>query len=69
MNAEINLVSVDPLLLKGLMVFKGTRVPVESLFDHLEKGYTLEDFLKDFPSVGLHQAQEVMRIGKEILNK
>ena len=49
------------------MVFKGTRVAVESLFDHLDKGYTSEDFLRDFPTVLPEQVPEVLKIGRVIL--
>ena len=41
----------DPEILGGEPVFVGTRVPVKSLFDHLEAGDSIEDFLDGFPSV------------------
>ena len=41
----------DPEILGGEPVFVGTRVPVKSLFDHLEAGASIEDFLDGFPSV------------------
>ena len=44
----------------GKPVFKNTRVPVESLFLHLEKGIRLDDFLEDFPSVQRFQAEAVI---------
>ena len=43
------LITIDKDILSGQTVFKGTRVPVESLFDHLEAGVTLDDFWKTFP--------------------
>ena len=43
--------SQDPEILGGEPVFAGTRVPVKSLFDHLEAGDSIEDFLEGFPSV------------------
>lgn len=46
----------------GLPCFSGTRVPVSSLFDHLKKGYTLAEFLADFPSVTEAQAQAVLEL-------
>ncbi len=67
MKTDIDLVTVDSFLLDGLMVFKGTRVAVESLFDHLDKGYTSEDFLRDFPTVLPEQVPEVLKIGRVIL--
>ena len=46
----------DPEILSGTPVFIGTRVPVQSLFDYLEGGDTLDEFLKQFPSVQREQA-------------
>jgi len=45
----------DPDILGGEPVFVGTRVPVKSLFDHLEAGDSIEDFLDGFPSVKREQ--------------
>ncbi len=45
------LITVDPEILGGTPVFKGTRVPVKSLFEYLENNYTLDEFLECFPSV------------------
>ena len=50
MNTEA-LVTVDPEILGGTPVFRGTRVPVKSLFEYLENNYTLDEFLECFPSV------------------
>jgi len=41
----------DPNILGGTMVFVGTRVPIQSLFDHLEAGDSIDEFLEGFPSV------------------
>ena len=46
----------DPDILGGTPVFLGTRVPVQSLFDYLEGGETLDQFLDQFPSVSKEQA-------------
>ena len=46
----------DPDILSGALVFVGTRVSVRSLFDYLEGGDTLEEFLRQFPSVKREQA-------------
>ena len=48
---DSQLITVDPEIHSGTPVFKGTRVPVKTLFDHLEAGDSLEVFLDDFPSV------------------
>jgi uncharacterized protein (DUF433 family) len=55
------LVSINPEVLGGVPVFAGTRVPVRSLFDHLEAGDTLEDFLERFPSITREQANAVLK--------
>jgi uncharacterized protein (DUF433 family) len=53
-------VTVDPEILSGAPVFKGTRVPVEALISNLEAGLTLEEFLEDFPTVTREQAKHVL---------
>lgn len=50
----------DPEVLSGALVFAGTRVPVRSLFDYLEGGETIEEFLRQFPSVKKAQAIAVL---------
>ena len=42
---------MNPNILGGAPVFKGTRVPVRTLFEYLARGYSLEEFLECFPSV------------------
>lgn len=44
----------------GKPVFKGTRVPVETLFFHLEKGVSINEFLEDFPGVSKEQAEAAL---------
>jgi uncharacterized protein (DUF433 family) len=51
----INVVSRDPGILGGTPVFTGTRVPVRNLIDCLEGGYTIDEFLEDFPTVARDQ--------------
>lgn len=53
-------VHIDPEILGGTPVFIGTRVPVRSLFDHLQHGYTIDYFLEDFPSVKPKQVKNVL---------
>ena len=50
----------NPNILGGVPVFKGTRVPVKILFQHLEKNIPLEEFLDDFPTVSQEQAIAVL---------
>ncbi len=52
----------DPGRLGGTPCFYGTRVPVKTLFDHLEAGDPLEVFLEDFPSVSREHAQAVLQL-------
>ena len=51
-------------VLGGTPVFKGTRVPVRALFDYLEAGRSLDDFLDDFPSVKKIQAVGLIKLSK-----
>jgi uncharacterized protein (DUF433 family) len=57
----------DPDILGGTPVFVGTRVPVQSLFDYLEGGDTLDEFLRQFPSVRREQAIEALELAREAL--
>jgi len=58
----------DPEILGGTVVFVGTRVPVQSLFDHLEAGDSIDDFLEGFPSVRREQVLAVLEeFRKELL--
>ena len=61
------LVTVDPEILGGTPVFKGTRVPVKSLFEYLENNYTLEEFLECFPSVTREMACRVLEQSESAL--
>jgi uncharacterized protein (DUF433 family) len=53
-------ITIDPEIHSGTPVFRGTRVPVKTLFDHLEAGDPLEVFLDDFPSVSRELAVAVL---------
>ena len=50
------IISRDPAVMNGALVFAGTRVPVEILVQHLSAGDSLDKFLEDFPSVSREQA-------------
>jgi uncharacterized protein (DUF433 family) len=56
-----DLITVDPEILGGTPVFRGTRVPVNTLFEYLENDYSLEEFLECFPSVTRDSAREVLQ--------
>ena len=55
----------DPEILSGAPVFIGTRVPVQSLFDYLEGGETIDEFLRQFPSVRREQAVAAIELARE----
>lgn len=57
----------DPDILGGTPVFTGTRVPVDSLIQHLKHGKRLEEFLDDFPSVRREQAEAFLDLAAETL--
>jgi uncharacterized protein (DUF433 family) len=60
-------VSIDKETMGGTPVFNGTRVPIQTLFDYVEGGDTLEEFLEDYPSVSMEQAVEVIGMAKKSL--
>jgi uncharacterized protein (DUF433 family) len=57
----------DPEILGGTPVFRGTRVPLRSLFDYLEEGETLDEFLRQFRSVRREQAIALLELARENL--
>ena len=66
-NIELNEhVLTDPEILGGETVFRGTRVPVISLFEHLESDCSLEEFLENFPSVSREAALAVLVSAQEL---
>ena len=60
-------VSIDPEIMSGTPVFAGTRVPVKNLFDYIEGGEDLSEFLDDFPSVSKSAAVAVLEMAKRTL--
>jgi uncharacterized protein (DUF433 family) len=59
-------ITIDPEIQFGKPVFKGTRVPVQSLFWHLQEGVTVSEFLEDFPSVTYEQATAVIELSNTL---
>ena len=59
----------DPGILGGTPVFRGTRVPLQALFDSIEGGETLEEFLEGFPSVSREMAVAALEQARELLSK
>jgi len=62
-------ITVDPEIVSGVPVFRGTRVPVEALIGNLEAGLTLSEFLENFPTVTREQALQVLQFYRLTLSK
>ncbi|PYV65607.1 MAG: hypothetical protein DMG97_31825 [Acidobacteria bacterium] len=59
-----NLITISPEIMGGTPVFGGTRVPVQTLFEYLEAGDTIDDFLDGFPTVTREQVVAVLETAK-----
>ena len=66
MNSN-DLITIDPEVLGGAPVFKGTRVPVKTLFEYLENNYSVEEFLECFPSVSRELVRRVLERSEQAL--
>jgi len=66
MATKSAVVHSDPEILGGTPVFVGTRVPVKTLYDYLEAGDSLDEFLNDFPSVTREQAIPALELAREM---
>jgi len=67
-NADVTqAITSDPATMHGVPVLRGTRVPVQTLFDCLEGGDTLENFLEGFPTVSRALALEALEEAKQLL--
>ena len=64
---EDPIVQRNPRIQGGVPVFTGTRVPLKNLFDYLESGETLEQFLLDFPAVDRSKAVAALQMAREAL--
>ena len=62
-----NLIETNPNKMSGTPVFRGTRVPIQNLFDCIEEGETIAQFLEQFPTVTLEQVNGVLELSKERL--
>jgi len=60
-------ISVSDEILGGMPVFKNTRVPVKTLYDYLQQGKSLEEFVEDYPSVNPDFAVQVIELSAEYL--
>ncbi len=61
------LINVDKEILGGTPVFMGTRVPIKNLFDYLEEGEAVSEFLKDFPTVKKKQVDDILQISHQLI--
>jgi uncharacterized protein (DUF433 family) len=64
---QATVIQVDRDILSGTPVFAGTRVPVQTLLEYLERGQPLAEFLADFPTVTHDQAVAALQEAKEAL--
>jgi uncharacterized protein (DUF433 family) len=62
-----NVIIRDPEILGGTPVFRGTRVPFQTLLDYLEGGQTLSEFLDDFPTVTRDAAVHALEHAKSLV--
>jgi len=62
-------ITIDPEIVSGAPVFRGTRVPIEALMNNLEAGLTLDEFLDNFPTVTREQALKVLEFSKSTLTR
>ena len=67
MEALKDILSVDTEILSGQPVFSGTRVPIETLFDHIENGITIDEFLEDFPAVSKKQVLALLEVANKLV--
>ena len=65
--AQQNLIEINPKKMSGTPVFRGTRVPIQNLFDCIEEGETIDQFLEQFPTVTREQVNGVLELSKERL--
>lgn len=68
---EIDLlpITIDPEILGGTPVFRGTRVPVDALLSNLEAGLSLDEFLENFPTVSREQVRQVLSFSRSTLQR
>lgn len=66
MNTK-GIIAVDPEILGGTPVFSGTRVPVKNLYDALEHGATIDEFLEDFDGVSREQVMAILELSNKLI--
>jgi uncharacterized protein (DUF433 family) len=68
MDSTNSVVVKNPNILSGTPVFRGTRVPLQLLFDSLERGHTLEQFLEGYPTVSREMAIAALQEAQQLLS-
>jgi uncharacterized protein (DUF433 family) len=68
-NLPNPLVLVSPEYLGGTPVFNGTRVPIKNMFDYLDYGHPLDEFLEHFPGVTREHAGAVLHLARDLVNE
>jgi uncharacterized protein (DUF433 family) len=62
-------IKTDPDIMHGTPCFAGTRVPVDSMFDYLKRGYPVDYFLAQFPSVKREQVEDVLEMSRHAITQ
>lgn len=65
MPMRSKVITSDPLVMGGTPVFRGTRVPMQTLIDYLEAGNSIDEFLEGFPTVNKQQVIDFLEETKE----
>ena len=68
MSLSNSVIVKAPEILSGMPVFRGTRVPLQALFDSLEGGETLDEFLEGFPGVSREMAIAALEESQQLLS-
>ena len=68
MSSRDSVIVKNPTILSGTPVFRGTRVPLQLLFDSLERGRTLEEFLEGYPTVSREMAIAALEEAQQLLS-
>jgi uncharacterized protein (DUF433 family) len=68
MSSADSVIVKNPNILGGTAVFRGTRVPLQLLFDSLERGHTLEQFLEGYPTVSREMAIAALQEAQQLLS-
>ncbi len=61
------IINIDPEILEGTPVFSGTIIPIKNLFDYLESGASIDDFLEDFESVKREQVINLLVVSEKLI--